>query len=105
MEAAAYLFPGYIARSTEMLFLEDNPDYSQMPKERVLGVFWDQLYYKERYIKAYTQRNEIVRSYFRTQPHKLLEIDITNESYTGKIAEFLDLPQWLAIPMPKLNAT
>ncbi len=105
MERASYLYPGYIARGTEHLFLASEPDYTSMPTARTRQYHWDLLYNKDHYIASYLARNETIRRYFREHDHKLLEIDVTRETTTAKIVEFLGMPAWMAINMPKMNQT
>lgn len=105
MERASYLYPGYIARGTEHLFLAGQPDYKAMPHARQREYQWNLLYNKDHYIAGYQARNDAIRRYFREHDHKLLEIDVTRESTTAKIIEFLGLPAWMTINMPKMNQT
>jgi hypothetical protein len=70
-----------------------------------IKVRFDLLGNKEFAIKKYIDRNNEIIKYFKDRPTDLLIIDVTKEEYTGKICEFLGIPDKYKIKMPHKNKT
>jgi hypothetical protein len=93
----AYLYEGYVYQHKKRLlttFIDNKP-----------FVNWSMLYNKDYYIKMYEERNRLIQQYFVDSPDKLLVIDVTKETTTKKICDFLSIPNDLVIKMPHLNKT
>ena len=90
----------------------DLGDLAVLTEEDVIDKFggtevtdWSKLYDKECYINIYELRNNRIKWYFAASPHKLLVIDVTKESTTRKICDFLNIPQEFVLDMPHENKT
>ena len=92
-----YLYPGYSHAHISRLLTEFDGD------QKVIR--WDKLYDKKTYIEMYESRNIEIKRFFTNSPHKLLVIDITKESDTSRICEFLNIPLSNSIKMPQENKT
>ena len=66
---------------------------------------WSKLYDKDYNIASYTQRNNRIQRYFAAAPEKLLVIDLTRESTTERICEFLEIPAEYSFDVPHANKT
>ncbi|MGM0953485.1 MAG: sulfotransferase [Pseudomonadota bacterium] len=97
VEKFTYLYPGYSHANRERLLSSFNGE------ER--HVRWDKLYDYELYTKMYASRNEEIKRYFMNAPHKLLVIDVTKETSTKRLCDFLNIPSELSIDMPHRNKT
>ena len=92
-----YLFKGYTYAYTRKFLTSFRNKHKEIP--------WDKLYDKDYYVALYEERNQQIKKYFSDVPEKLLVIDVTKESDTSKICDFLNIPKDLAIKMPHLNKT
>lgn len=92
-----YLYPGYIHATMKMMLT----DFQGERKE----VLWNKLYDKEYYVNLYENRNREIKRYFAEAEDKLLVIDISKETDTGKLCAFLNIPPHMAVPMPHSNKT
>lgn len=99
LRARDRLYPGYTADrwSTSWLHVVDE-DLS--PR-----VDWDLAYDREHFIARYEQRNATVVRHFAERPDDLLVIDLTRETDTSRIVEFLGLPGSLVTDVPHANRT
>ncbi len=68
-------------------------------------VRWDLLYDRDFYIEKYVQRNNEIKAYFKDRPDALLVLDVTKETDTGSLCDFLNISREFAIPMPHMNKT
>lgn len=94
-----YLYPGYIkymAENNWLLSLKENYE---------IAIDWDLSYSKEHYIRLYLERNQAIVRHFSARPKDLLVIDITKESDTSRIVDFLGLPAELTTLVPHENKT
>jgi hypothetical protein len=65
---------------------------------------WSLLYDKDFRVRRYRERNERIRRYFANRPRDLLVLDVTRETDTSRIVEFLELDRRLIRTMPRLNS-
>jgi len=95
-----YLFEGYLAVMAEANWLLDvrGPDLS-------LSRDWSLNYDPAHYMARYEQRNAEIVRHFSERPDDLLVIDLTRETDTTRIVDFLGLPRALVTAMPHLNKT
>jgi len=92
-----YLYPGYAYENiSRKLFVSDD--------ERCF-VDWGKLYDKDYYIDQYLRRNLEVKRYFMNSPEKLLVIDLSKEYNTGRLCNFLGLPEEYIVEFPRINKT
>ena len=96
-EKYTYLYKGYGYENKKRLLttFQDNQQF----------VDWSKLYDKQYYVEQYEQHNSLVKKYFLNAPNKLLVIDITKETTTDKLCEFLNIPKDFVIKMPHKNKT
>ncbi|NNE81514.1 MAG: hypothetical protein HKN18_14700 [Silicimonas sp.] len=66
---------------------------------------WGLIYDKQHYQEMYRRRNEEIITYFKNRPDDLLVIDLTKESTTEKVVEFLGLGAETIMDMPHENKT
>jgi hypothetical protein len=92
-----YLFPGYSYSNEVRNIIE------YKGREKIYN--WDKLFEKEYYINLFIERNDRIKKYFSEAPDKLLCIDITRESSTRRLCEFLNIPVELSFKMPHVNKT
>ena len=97
LQKFTYLYPGYAHANISRLLAEFDGD------QKVIR--WDKLYDKKTYIEMYESRNIEIKRFFTNSPHKLLVIDISKESDTSRICEFLNIPLSHSIKMPQENKT
>jgi hypothetical protein len=64
---------------------------------------WSLMYEKDRLIKIYEERNHSVVRHFLDRPEAILVLDVSKESDTAKLVNFLGLPRALIKPFPHLN--
>lgn len=99
LRAFDYRFPGYFARNAETNWLTKVGEDGRLVRD------WSLLYDRDHYLRLYQNRNEEIQRHFSERPGDLLVIDLTQESDTSKIVEFLGLPRSFATTMPRLNVT
>jgi len=94
-----YIQPGYVANLAETNWLADVTDELEVRKD------WSLLYDEAHYKALYMRRNRDIVRHFIERPRDLLVIDVTRESDTRRIVDFLGLPAHLVRPMPHMNRT
>ncbi len=92
-----YLYPGYIHANKKMLLSVFDGDRRE--------VLWNKLYDKDYYVNMYETRNADIKRYFAESPEKLLVMDITKQTDTARLCEFLNIPAHMKVPMPHSNKT
>ena len=96
-EKFRYLFPGYGYANKLRQLTNFTGD------ARVTD--WSKLYDKAYNIESYERRNNRIKRYFDAAPGKLLVIDLTKETTTERICEFLDIPTEYTFDVPHANKT
>lgn len=99
IEGFGYLYPGYLAQLAQANYLLQEGDDGR------LRVNWDLAYDRDHYVAGYLERNRAVMRHFSERPDDLLVIDLTLESDTARVVDFLGLPTSLVTPMPHANKT
>ena len=94
-DKSKYCFKGFWKASTELEVLKIS-DYQSV-------VDWSLLHNKKHYIQSYIQRNNMIIHHFRQRPNDLIVIDLTKETTTEKINDFLGIPKQYTFKMPHLN--
>ncbi len=97
LERFDYLYPGYVHEVKKYFLTNFVGD--------VATVRWDLLYDKAYYVEEYLARNNRIKKFFQNCPERLLIIDVTAESNTKKICQFLNISSEQIIDMPHANKT
>jgi hypothetical protein len=99
LKERTHVKPGYMYRMNEIDWFVDVD--AQLQLTRSFARMFDQKYC----IAQYQQRNQEIIRHFSERPQDLLVIDLTTESDTHKIINFLGLPTGLVTAMPHANKT
>ena len=91
--------PGYMYRMNEIDWFIDVDANLQLDRN------FARMFDKKHCIAQYQQRNHEIIRHFSERPQDLLVIDLTTESDTHKIINFLGLPANLVTAMPHANKT
>jgi hypothetical protein len=91
-----YLVPDYMYRVTEKFLTCADSNNSAI-------VRWDKVFNKDFYIHKYEERNKRIVEYFSGRGDRLLVLNLSAESHTGRLCDFLDIPQSYKIMMPHEN--
>jgi len=99
MRAFTYCYPGYWAHNAEVNWLQRPTGAGGNATD------WSLLYDKDHYIRTYQDRNDAIIRHFDGRPDDLLVIDVTRETDTARLADFLGRRGSPNVHMPWLNAT
>ena len=89
-----YLYEGYIYKVIQRQIA--------VSKDYKLEYDWSQAYNKESLVKLYNDRNTRIMTYFANR-NNLLIVDLSKETTTEKIVNFLNLDRSLICAMPHVN--
>jgi hypothetical protein len=93
-----YLFPDYMHEVTKKFLTCADPHGNTT-------VCWDKIFNKEFYINKFEERNKRIAEYFSSKQERLLVLNLSVEKDTGRLCDFLGIPQTYKIKTPHENKT